>query len=281
MYGFEVNTGIIFAEDVQSMTTTLILNLDYLNGEIRISIIMRTYSHQFVVFSASILLAGSIMWAIIGCHNSTGSKESIKNHEQAILRFSLKLNPEVYKKSYYKKPPQFAIWLEEASQKTIRTVWVTQGTGTGNWGRNIVRPVSLPYWVSRWNLETQSCGDPTSENPAVDAVTGATPKMDHVIEIRVPVNSVWNYFVEINVSGDYNNVFSVDQTDGKRDLHGNGQPSIIYKGEITLLPGRKSVPELIGRTEQLHNVKHIINDMDGVTTAKKLLSSFEVSCLLP
>jgi len=183
--------------------------------------------------------------------------------------------------SYLPLQAQFAIWLEEPSQKVIRTVWVTQGTGTGNWGHKIVRPISLPYWVSRWNLETQSRGDPTAENPAVDAVTGATPKIDFVTQIKVPANSVWNYFVEINVSGDYNDGFPVKQTEEKRDPHSNGQPSIIYKGEITSLPGRNSTPELIGRTDQLQNVKHVIDNVDGITTARDLLSAFEVSCLSP
>lgn len=237
--------------------------------------------YKLVHFLLLGLFAESILWTNIGCHNSTVGKEAINSHEQVILRFSLKLNPEVYKKAYYKKPPQFAIWMEEPLQKTIRTVWVTQATGTGNWGHNIVRPVSLPYWVSRWNMETQSRGDPTAENPTVDAVTGATAKADYVTEIKVPANSVWNYFIEINVSGDYNDVFPVMQKDGKRDLNGNGQPSIIYKGQITSLPGRKSVPILIGRTDQLQNVKYMIDDMTGITTARNLLSEIEVSCLSP
>ncbi len=157
---------------------------------------------------------------------------------------------------------------------------MTSKTGTGSWGSNVVRSVSLPYWVSRWNLETQSRSYPTPENPVINALTGATPKVDFIAEVIVPAKSVWNYFIEVNVSGDYNDAFPVKQKDGKPDRQGNGQPSIIYRGEITSSPGRRSRPELIGRTEQLRSVEHIITDMEGISTAKNLFSTIDVSCHL-
>ncbi|MCP4263399.1 MAG: hypothetical protein GY774_38715 [Planctomycetes bacterium] len=207
------------------------------------------------------------------------NKETTNTTEQVTLRFDLKLNPDIYTKSHYKKPPQFAIWLQEVPKGTIHTVWVTSKTGTGDWGENIVRNVSLPHWVSRWNLVTKSRTSPTPENPVVNAVTGATPKLDFAAEATVPAESFWNYFIEVNVSGDYNDAFPVSQTDGKQDRQGNGQPSIIYRGKIISSPGRKSNPKLIGRTEQFQDVKHIITNMEGITTAKNLFSTIEVTCL--
>jgi len=208
-------------------------------------------------------------------------KKTINSSEQVILKFVLKLNPDIYLKSNYKKPPQFAVWLEEINQGTIRTIWVTSKTGTGDWGNNIIRTVSLPYWVSRWNLETQSQSYPTPENPVINAVTGATPKVDFTAEVMVPARSVWNYFIEVNVSGDYNNTFPVKHKDGKRDRQGNGQPSIIYKGEIISSPDRRSSPQLIGRTNQYQSVKKINADLESITTAKDLFSKIEVSCQTP
>lgn len=204
----------------------------------------------------------------------TGSK-------QVVLKFSLKLDSNIYAQSRYKKPPQFAIWLENAHQGAIRTVWVTEKTGTGDWGGGTTRPVSLPYWASRWNIETQSQSFPTPENPVVDAVTGATPKGEFSVEATVPAKSVWNYFIETNVSGDYNDDFPAEGKDGKKDRNGNGQPSIIYKGQITASPTRHSTPNLIGRTDQFQNVKEINPDLKGITTAKDLFSLIEVSCELP
>jgi lysophospholipase L1-like esterase len=210
-----------------------------------------------------------------------GDKENANTAEQVTLRFDLMLDPDIYTKSHYKKPPQFAVWLEEAAKGKIRTVWVTSKTGTGSWGSDVVRTVSLPYWVTRWNIETQSRSYPTLENPVINAVTGATPKVDIAVEALVPSKSLWNYFVEVNVSGDYNDAFPVKRQDGKQDRQGNGQPSIIYRGTITSSPGRHSSPQLIGRTEQFQNVKYIITDMEGITTARDLFSTIEVSCQLP
>ncbi len=194
------------------------------------------------------------------------------------MHFSLILNPDIYKQTKFKKPPQFVIWLENEAGAKIRTVWVTEKTGTGNWGGKITRPVSLPYWVSRWKKETQSDGFPTPENPVADAVTGATPMQHFASETRVPINSTWDYYIEINVSGDYNEAFTAVLKDGKRDQHANGQPSIIYKGQITALPGQRSVPRLIGRTDQLESVSHIIPDLEGISLAKNLLSKIAVAC---
>jgi len=209
------------------------------------------------------------------------NKEAANSTEQVMLKFALKLDPDIYTKSNYKKPPQFAVWLEEATEGTIRTVWVTSKTGIGDWGSNVVRTVSLPYWISRWNLETQSRSYPIPENPVINAVTGATLKVDFTSEVLVPAKSLWNYFIEVNVSGDYNDTFQVKQKDGKQDRQGNGQPSIIYRGETTSSPGRQSTPRLIGRTEQFQNIKHIITNLEGITTAQDLFSKIEVSCQLP
>jgi hypothetical protein len=208
-------------------------------------------------------------------------KKAINNSEQVVLRFVLKLNPDIYLKSNYKKPPQFAVWLEDETEGTIRTIWVTSKTGTGDWGNNVTRSVSLPYWVSRWNLQTKSSTFPTPENPVINALTGATPKAELTAEVIVPAKSALNYFIEVNVSGDYNDAFPLSQQDGKRDRQGNGQPSIIYRGKIISSPGLRSSPELIGRTEQFENVKYIIKDLEGITSAKDLFSTIEVSCQSP
>ena len=196
------------------------------------------------------------------------------------FQFSLSLDPQVYSQSHYKKPPQFAVWIEEAAGEEIRTVWVSEKTGAGSWGGKTVRPVSLPYWASRWQNETggsDTPGFPTPDNPAADAVTGATPKQDFTCRTEVAGGSKWNYFVEVNVSGDFNDFFAAESKDGKRDRNGNGQPSIVYKGQITALPGQRSEPKLIGRTDQFESVSSIISDMEGISDAKNLFSEIAIT----
>jgi hypothetical protein len=213
-----------------------------------------------------------VFCGLIGCRNPVAQPAG-----PVALEFSLSLDPQVYGRSHYKKPPQFAIWIEDAAGEKIRTVWVTEITGAGNWGDKTVRPVSLPYWASRWQKETGRSGDPTPENPAADAVTGATPKQDFTWRTEVPAATRWDYFIEVNVSGDFNDSFAAVSKDGKQDRNGNGQPSIVYKGQITARPGQCSKPKLIGRTDQFEAVNSIISDIEGISNAKDLFSEIEVT----
>jgi adenosylhomocysteine nucleosidase len=219
----------------------------------------------------------------LAAHNSSRYvmqivEELAKADSQVYLLFSFTVDPKVYSQSKYKKPPQIAIWLEQREQKKIQTVYVTEKTAKGTWGKNITRPVSLPYWVRRWNRETGSQGDPNPKQSAMDAVTAATPKQAQRIARAVPADSTWNYFIEVNVSGDYNETFPEVSSDNKRDTDGNGQPSIIYQGAITARPGQSSTPQLVGRTDQFLRSKTLILDLEGITTAKDLLGSIQIHC---
>lgn len=128
-----------------------------------------------------------IFYGSIGCKDLTTEQvKSTESPEQMELHFSLSLDAAIYKQTKFGKPPQFAVWLEDLTGMEIRTVWVTEKTGNGSWGGRIVRPVSLPYWVSRWKQETRSGSFPTPENPVVDAVTGATPTEHFTCRIQVP-----------------------------------------------------------------------------------------------
>ncbi len=229
------------------------------------------------------LLRGSVSYLLLGvcvylasCGLPGCRNPDVKPAGPVSLQFSLSLDPQVYSQSHYKKPPQFAIWIEDAAGEEIRTVWVTEKTGAGSWDGKTVRPVSLPVWVSRWQKETGSSGDPTPENPAADAVTGATPKQDFTCRIEVPAESKWNCFIEVNVSGDFNDSFAATSKDGKRDRNGNGQPSIVYRGQITAVAGQHAKPKLIGRTDQFEGVSSVIPNLEGISDAKALFSKIEI-----
>jgi len=215
-----------------------------------------------------------VVLGLAGCRNPDSAGIS----KQATLSFSLTLDPNVYSQTRYKKPPQFVVWIEDLSGSQIQTVWVTEKTAAGSWGGKTTRPVSLPYWSSRWRKETNSSGFPNPANPVVDAATGATPKQDLNCQVKVPAGSTWSCFVEVNASGDYNETFTEALKDGTRDKNGNGQPSIIYKGKIKAVPGKRCVPRLAGRTDQMEGIDHIIPDTEGITTAENLMSKIEIVC---
>ena len=137
--------------------------------------------------------------------------------------------------------------------------------------------MALPYWVSRYNKETATSGPPTFFEPVIDAITGATPKQDIMVKANVPPGSKWNYYIEVNVSGDFNVSFPSTLENGTPDPQGNGQPSLIYQGQIEVIDGASDVPKLIGRTAQWQPIDYIIADLEDITTAKNLFSKIEVS----
>jgi hypothetical protein len=214
-----------------------------------------------------------IPW-IVSCSNS-GSKKAGKN----TLLFTIHQERDIYHHSDYGEPPQFAIWLENSITGEVKTVFVTNRTGLGNFEGKVECPVSLPAWIGAFRKETGRNDIPSIQKPVDMAITGATPKVpDFSAKIIVPADSRWNYYVELNVSGDYTPEFLSLFPDGTIDYQGNGQPSIIYRGEIKATAGEQTTPELIGRTEQLFLSSVINPDMKGIRNAKDVFSKITVMC---
>ena len=196
---------------------------------------------------------------------------------QVRLTLSLKVNRDVWVASNWSKPPQIAVWLEDEAGPAVRTLFVTHCTGGGDWKGKADCPVSLPCWVGRYCVEHKTAGPPTFQRPAPDAVTGATPKESLTVRRLVPAGSRWRYFVEVNASGDFNEAFPEALGGGQTDEAGNGQPSLVYAGSITAAIGRKDTPTILGRTDQLVAVEKLLDDLEGITTARKLLSDIVMS----
>jgi len=219
-------------------------------------------------------LIGFILLYLVSCSGS-GSKQS----KLASLVFTIQQERDVYDRSDYGEPPQFAIWLENIDSGEIKTVFVTYRTATGDFEGKAECPVSLPAWIGAFREETGRDDIPNLKNPAFDAVTGATPRGKKFrTKVEVPEGSKWYYYVEVNVSGDYTLDFPEMHSDWTTDIHGNGQPSIIYMGEIMCHKGEKDEPELIGRTEQMYLSTGIIKDLSEIGSAKEVFSMIEVAC---
>jgi len=169
-----------------------------------------------------------------------------------------------------------AIWLENPKTGEIKTLWVSYRSGSGDWVGKVECPVALSYWFSRFNKETGTSGPPSFQKPAPIAITGATPKTNLKIKHKMPNEGCWEYFIEVNVSADFNATYSSETSYGMPDPHGNGQPSLIYKGQIDTLDGNISKPELIARTDQYHRTDKLNPDLKGITTAKNLIKNIEI-----
>jgi len=202
------------------------------------------------------------------------SETEVKNANTGLnVNFKMSINRNVYIYTNYGEPPQIAIWLENPDTSFYRTVWVTNRSGKNDWVGKVECKVALPCWDYKRQMVQES--QPTLEE--MDGLTGATPKMGELYaSITVPVNSRWQYYVEVNASGDYNENFPYWSDTGLPDSEGNGQPSIVFCGHITAQEGIQSKPKLIGRTDQWSNFSTLYTDIDKITSAKKLVENITV-----
>ncbi|MDR2633320.1 MAG: DUF2271 domain-containing protein [Treponema sp.] len=61
---------------------------------------------------------------------------------------------------------QFAIWVEDAQARVIKTIYATRFTAQGGWER---RPESIPQWIKQSGLARMN-------QAQIDAFTGVTPR---------------------------------------------------------------------------------------------------------
>lgn len=222
------------------------------------------------------LLFGYIL-LILTFFSAIGYCQNIDDNVKLVFTFHQ--DRDIYDKSTFGEPPQFAIWLEDVDSKELKTVFVTYKTGTGEFEGKIECPVSLPVWIGAFRQETDRDDFPVPWEPFYDGITGATPKNEEIeISFEVKKDILWSYFLEMNVAGDYNKSYPYISSKKKIDDHGNGQPSLIYKGEIVSQIGETSTPKLIGRSEQYYFTTQINPELEGIKLAKEVFSNIVAEC---
>lgn len=230
---------------------------------------------RYVLPLIVLLLLG---FAFMSCRGPVADQAHRRRPSTVDVAFQIDLNEQVYRATTYGKPPQMALWIQDQQDQRIRTLMVTYHMGACDWGGQVERPIALPYWVGFYNRQTGTSGPPTREHPAPDAVTYATPKNELIVNTHVPEGSRWNYFVEVNVSGDFNTDFPKKSKDGRTDRDGNGQPSLVYRGTLEAAKGGVSQPVVLGRTDQYDPDARLVENTEGMTTALELLKMITVSC---
>jgi hypothetical protein len=114
------------------------------------------------------LLAAAAL-ILTGCAGQTAGKDAVKP-EHNLVEISLTFN----RRSGI-AANQFAVWIEDASGKYIKTLYVTKFVATGGWKS---RPEAVPGWVAKSGI---GAGTVT----VADVSSGATPKSG-------PLTYVWD-----------------------------------------------------------------------------------------
>lgn len=234
--------------------------------------------------SSSFILIILIVFFLISCtgkdtpwngFNSSGSEDF--NDYQDTLQISITFFEDISSSTIYGEPPQLAVWLVEESLNVPQTIFVTRRTALNKWIGKLYCNVSLPYWEVNTGMRNKSR---SFRKEKLDGVTSATPLTNQfIIHSIIDTGKYLNYFIEVNLSGDYNEKFPLYPLDVHIDSEGNGQPSLIYSGQIISRKGNSSTPKLVGRTFQTRVEDTLSTDLRGITTAKDIIKSVIVKVL--
>ena len=103
------------------------------------------------------ILLGICMILLVGCAAQTTATTVHRQDDIVAITFDFS------KQSGYASN-QFAVWIEDANGKLVKTLFVTQFTANGGYEK---RPDAIPVWVERSGI---------AKDTALDANSGATPK---------------------------------------------------------------------------------------------------------
>jgi len=199
------------------------------------------------------------------------------------LEFRIHINEQLVRESVFGESPTFAIWLENSETGINQTVFVTRRAAAGDWEGKSRVPVALPKWFQIYQIENQAEDVPTYDDPAPLAITGATPKPGYFnTRVRVAPNSKWICWIEMNLSGDYNEIYpEYDPERNIEDSYGTGQPALLYKVEIEALKGKTFTPQIAGMCILDAPDGQLIQPMRGITSAEQIFDEISVAVVKP
>ena len=182
--------------------------------------------------------------------------------------------------------PQFAVWLEDVDGKYLSTIYVTEKIATQSWvsSDGNRRKEALPHWCyQRGMVYEDGLYLPTKNEPITDALTGATPKSNKEIQLKLAdFTTPVVIKAEFNHSIDFNEFFPKSAKVGDENYSGgemgSGQPAVIYAD--TIYPFQINAElKMIGRSSSDGTNGRIYNDLEKLTSAKSIVKSVNIQLI--
>lgn len=189
--------------------------------------------------------------------------------------------------------PSFAIWVEDLQGNYIETLFVTEYFAKGEFGHGereagkwknepgeARRPATLPYWSHKRNIKANDgLYAPSPETAVPDAISGATPKGDFVLETgsKVADYQKFRVLMEINQPWDSNDFWTNSKYPEDLDYHTSLQPSLVYA--VMIDPknvGTKYYLNPIGHGHPSGKTGELFTDLSTITTAKEIVEKVSV-----
>lgn len=213
-----------------------------------------------------------IMCLITGCAGTI--KDTPMKPEAPYIEIQFSLNKDAYPmllgflKTCY---PQIAVWMTEPESSFQKTIYITERGARNSWILADARPSATPVWNGIRSQEHQL---------DIDGISGATPSGElHTIIWPIPPAlsaKTINIYIEANVSFDYNDYYSDDES--RKGYSGvNGQPSLIWKTVVNLTDTDAGyTPIIIGHGNVNGADSQVHEDLTNVTTARNLFNYIKV-----
>jgi len=224
-----------------------------------------------IIFPLLVVAAGLVIYAYRGTRGKTD------------IEFRIHINQQLVQESAFGESPTFAIWLEEPSTGRCKTIFVTRRAALGDWEGKAEVPSALPCWFEVYKSENQTRELPGVEKQAPVAVTGATPEPGYFItRARVGAGTSWKCWIEVNLSGDYNEHYQEYNEEAKTiDAFANGQPALIYSVVIDAVEGSAVTPSITGMCLPDSPGDSLIRPLKGITTAKSVFDEINITLKKP
>ena len=201
--------------------------------------------------SVILIITGLVLYAFLNTRGKTD------------LLIRIHINKKLVQQSGFGESPTFAIWLENAENHEMHTVYVTRRAAEGDWEGKAEVPVALPKW-----FEVQKSENNSGQRKA-DGYSGATPKPGYfTAKASLIPNSRWICWIEVNLAGDFNEYYPGNiHEESDQDKYLSGQPAILYRAEIVSTPGEIIKPSIVGMTLLGTADGKIIQPLKGITNA--------------
>jgi hypothetical protein len=230
---------------------------------------------------------------LAGCaskQNISDLKETISTRPQTI-NLNLEFEITAGKSHNY---PSFAIWVEDLEGNYIETLYVTEYFAKGVYGHGELepgkwknesgearRPAALPYWSHKRNIKANDgLYAPAPETAVPDALTGATPKGNFVLETGTKMSSDKSFKIlfEVNQPWDSNEYWTNNKFPDDSNYKSSLQPALIYAAVITPEPSEKEFYlNPIGHAHYSGQDGNLYTDLTTITTAKDIFSKVKVT----
>lgn len=184
------------------------------------------------------------------------------------------------------------IWIEDTDGNYIESLFVPKSIATsvyfngkpdknGIWKSAVVRrPESLSYWAHKRGIKaSDGLYIPLGKAYDIDAVSGATPTDDFIINSKAKVGKLKQFkiLMEVNQSFNWNEHYSKDRFPNDSIYSGSGrvgQPAIVYAVDVDLdkiKTSKNYLFEPIGHSHHSGKTGELFPDMSNITTALDII----------